>query len=385
MKRTVSIICNIVICVLAVLLNHLEIKELDIILTEIYQMYGELFLNIVALVEILYLSNIASRAILKKIGEKIWTSVLKDIKYKVGEEVKNNPEIYGANIFSQIISVYTVDDGFINEMLENLKTKFENQSEFKDELTYFFLSNITNNNVATFFQLEDMSSEKRQFKSELENLSLNLCDELMHLGIEKNVISTDNFEKYVMMLLHLSLPQNYISTQQMVHAVRTILTWVNNKFDWNYVSNHKESSLMFLIALRQIEQKLIALQIEDKVINSNIKTIDHSSWLKKFIKSSYRNLTRYIRKNKQEDLVKEYAVEVSVIITYIKRLNILKLAKLSILINNRYHHYIKHYCNENGKDSIEVLLLASPLSSVNAENDLAETISILLATIAKKL
>ena len=43
MKRTVSIICNIVICVLAVLLNHLEIKELDIILTEIYQMYGEFF------------------------------------------------------------------------------------------------------------------------------------------------------------------------------------------------------------------------------------------------------------------------------------------------------------------------------------------------------
>lgn len=144
MKRTFSIICNIVICVLAVLLNHLEIKELDIILTEIYQMYGEFFLNIVALVEILYLSNIAFRAILKKIGEKIWTSVLIDIKYKVGEEVKNNSEIYGANIFSQIISVYTVDDGFISEMLENLKTRFENQSEFKDELTYFFLSNITN-------------------------------------------------------------------------------------------------------------------------------------------------------------------------------------------------------------------------------------------------
>lgn len=386
MKKYLRLIFSVLQLICALILHfHPMIKGINSFIIKLLSLYYSLLIILLLMKEVRdSLYEILRTKIIKK-SEELLSKMVEDLKYKVQGEIKETSHsIYTNNILSQLLSIYTKNDKFVYTMIENTMNLYRSNDFLKGELAYFFLSNSSNNNLVAFFD-RDPDGERKEFRREIEVYSNSLSNELSGLGIGSDLITHQNIGKISMHLLHMSLPQNAINYNQMIHVVRTILTWACENIDKKFVESNRDDVNVFLASIQRIQEKMFSMKIKNDAIQKNIYNIEHSKWFRSLLHSAYKNIILYKKNGEKIDEINKLATDAALVVSYADRLKFFKIIVLYICIAGRYKNYKKTYHRQDGQATLKLLLTAAPLGAIEGDEDTIEQISVLIATIARNL
>lgn len=381
-KLVLSIIMLAVSMILLFITNY---DKLDSLFINTFRLYYRNFLKLFLFFDILYLASELLKTITMFQSKRLWLKIVDDLNYKIKEEIKDTSSAtYKNDVLSQLLSIYTENDNFVSKMIENTMEIYKENDYVKGELSYFFMANSFNNNIISFFE-NDSDGQRERFKRDIKEYSKSLSKELFEHDIGSDLVTYGNIGKISMYLLHMSLPQNSINYAQMIHVVRTILTWTCENIDKEFVINNRDDVIILLVSIERIWNRMISMNIKNEEILSYIDKIENSHWFRILLVDAYKNL-KLNKKNEEMVIeINKLATEAVLVTSFFNKLPFFKKILLYFSIMSRYKYYKKTYYRQDGQATLKLLLAAVPLGAIKENGNISDQISVLIATIARNL
>ncbi len=219
----------------------------------------------------------------------------------------------------------------------------------REELSYFFLSNLNNSSVKRFLKTEKGTSlfDECQLCSKAiveRKTSITLLDD------EKGIKQIANE------FLHMCVQSVQIDSQETIHHIKSVLSWICSKLDAPGFVASIDFKLL-LVSIPKLEKKFEYFGVNDNLLDKYIKRIRHSRNMKRLVSESVNQLCEG-KNNLQEMMCNALFIS-----AYHEMFNVSKQGKLRKNVRTSVLEYENVYHKQYSK-GLNILISAIPLGSL---------------------
>lgn len=254
-----------------------------------------------------------------------------------------------------------VNDKNAHDILNYLMNEFVNNRLSQPDIAFFFLSNQYNNSIIEFLnRFPDFRNKCLSCSKDIMNQAT-YNDSLIEFDSYKLRNITNEF-------MHFCIGNNSVDINKWIDYIRKVLSWICCQVKKKELFSNYELK-RFMLIIPRLEQRLLYLGIDDKMIKLYIKKLKKSFCLTKMVYDSNKLLWQL-----EGDSLVAYTCSVGLLISYPEKFNLLyqflmqqAVAKKRKIFKEQYHTYYR--------DAITLVFSIIPLGQINSPNqDIADKI-----------
>ncbi len=312
------------------------------------------------------------------------TDVVEDgLKYKINTlytKSVNNPRekfehYFQANqgniscqILRQLMVAFYEDERLFNTLLLELEEQYKTNDLVRPIVSYIFLENQNDNDIACFFQ------KNVEFKMECEKLSRSITEKFVYnlFDSQEKIITMDNFDDVLIGLIHACLPQNHVPKSKLVYILRTILTWVINEISENNLEEHQNTLALFLILLPIIQRKIHDTKIHNEYLDKNILVIQKSKWKRSVINNVCKEIIGYYKSDFININPEQCACNASLLSVYFENVSFFRKIRFYFTVKRGDEKLLFKYAFFTDDEALSLLILLTVFGKINGKKEMVE-------------
>lgn len=304
--------------------------------------------------------------IYSKKSEKIWGDVKEGSRSKIMLHLKGNEKSIPLFVLMYLAEIYEDDDEFFRRVLNEIVSLYgKGNIDEKSTISFFLLQHENNNEVARMFE-KNADLKEQCVKLSQENIR-SIKGEFNYL--QKEGVTKNGLVIFFQKLIHICLPNNGISKEDIVDSLEYISGWTLKNVTKDNIDSYQEAMALFVLMIPALKHKLSKTNILSKVIAKNFKEIEESEWLKCLLNWSYEYISCCLQNNGAFSVVDAKLIpDVCMIYIYYERMNVRKKKRFLRNIMAKHQQFHKEY---DTKKSVLLVLIGSPLRRFQSDENFA--------------
>lgn len=301
-----------------------------------------------------------------KKSKQVWRDVKEGSRSKIMLHLKGNEKSIPMFVLMYLAEIYEDDDEFFRRALNEIVSLYgKGNIDEKSTISFFLLQHENNNEVARMFE-KNADLKEQCVKLSQENIR-SIKGEFNYL--QKEGVTKSGLVIFFQKLLHICLPNNGISKEDIVDSLEYISGWTLKNVTKDNIDSYQEAMALFVLMIPALKHKLSKTNILSKIIAKNFKEIEKSEWLKCLLSWSYEHISYCLQSNGVFSVADAKLIpDVCMIYIYYERMNVWKKERFLRNIMAKHQQFHKEY---DTKKSVLLVLMGSPLRRFQSDEDFA--------------